>query len=79
MSSLLVGLRVLHAQTRQPGLVIGKPESIGYRRSLVPVAIEGTTRTEYWILKHVIVRPVLEQFPAMGGEFRPRRGYPLNL
>lgn len=79
MSSLLVGLRVRHTLTLACGLVIGMPETIGFRRSLVPVAIEGSTRTEYWALKHVVVRPTIEQFPAMGGEFEPRKGYPLCI
>lgn len=76
---MLVGLRVMHALTSQNGLVIGKPESIGYRRSLIQVAIEGSTRNEYWALKHTLVRPTAEQFPAMGGTFTPRKGYPLHV
>lgn len=79
MSSMLVGLRVMHALTSQCGLVIGKPEVIGRNRSLIPVAIEGSTRTEYWSIKHTIVRPTVDQFPAMGGTFVPRKGYPLHI
>lgn len=79
MSSMLVGLRVIHALTSKCGLVIGKPETIGFRRALVPVAIEGSTRTEYWALQHVLVRPTIEQVPSMGGEYHPPKGYPLNI
>lgn len=79
MSSVLIGLRVVHALTSQSGLVIGKPEAIGYNRSLVPVAIEGSTRTELWPLKQIKVRPAAEQLAAMGGNFQPRKGYPLHV
>lgn len=79
MSSILIGLRVVHALTSQSGLVIGRPEAVGYQRSLVPIAIEGSTRTELWPIKHIKVRPTADQLPAMGGKYQPRKGYPLHV
>ena len=79
MKSLLVGLRVLNRLDGRAGFVIGKPEALGTRFSLVPVVIEGSTRNELWPEHWIDVRPTKEQFPALGGRFKAAAGYPLRL
>lgn len=79
MRSLLIGLRVINRMDGRPGFVVGKPEALGTRFSLVPVVIEGSTRNELWPEDWIDVRPTNEQFPALGGRFKPAPGYPLRL
>ena len=50
----------------------------GWNRALVPVVVEGTTRTELWPLSRVVVRPDIDQCKKLGGEYKPPAGYPLN-
>lgn len=78
MKSFLVGLRVVNRLDGRPGFIIGKPEVMGTRFSLVPVLIEGSTRNELWPEHWIAVRPSKEQFPALGGSFQPTPGYPLR-
>lgn len=72
------GLRITHRLTHQSGLVIGSAEASG-RFSLVPVALEGSTRRELWPLHLIQQRPRLQQFKALGGSFKAPSGYPLRL
>lgn len=79
VKSFLVGLRVLNRLDGRPGFVIGKPESMGTKFSLVPVVVEGSTRTELWPEHWIDVRPTAEQFPALGGRYQAAAGYPLRM
>lgn len=77
MASLRLGERVTHAVDGRSALIIGKAEAAGWNRALILVAIEGSTRNEYWPLRHVVSRPKREQVPALGGRFQPPKGFPL--
>jgi len=79
MKSFLVGLRVVNRLDGRPGFIIGKPEAIGTRFSLVPVVIEGSTRNELWPEHWIDVRPSKEQFPGLGGQYKAAPGYPLRI
>ena len=78
MPDLQLGHRVFHSSDGRPGFVIGKPEMAGWNRALVPVVVEGTTRTELWPLSRLVVRPDIDQCKKLGGEYKPPAGYPLN-
>lgn len=77
MTSLRLGERVTHAVDGRGALVIGKTEATGWNRALVLVAIEGSTRNEYWPLRYAISRPKRDQVPALGGCYQPPNGFPL--
>ena len=79
MPTLRLGERVTHAIDGRSGLVIGRTEATGWNRALVLVAIEGSTRNEYWPLRHTVARPKPEQVPALGGRFQPPKGFPLII
>ena len=72
-------LRMRPRASQVAGFVIGKPEALGTRFSLVPVVIEGSTRNELWPEHWIDVRPTKEQFPALGGRFKAAAGYPLRI
>jgi hypothetical protein len=79
MRSPLLGLRVRHCRTGQPAFVVGRAQCTGIRHALVPVTLEGSTRTELWPESWIVVRPTAEQFAANGGQFTAPAGYPLRL
>ena len=71
------GTRVQHRATGALAMVSGKPEP--FKRSyLLPVAIEGTTRTELWPAALVMPLAKRDQLVAMGGLITPPKGYPLT-
>lgn len=71
------GTRVKHRASGALAMVSGKPEP--FKRSyLLPVAIEGTTRTELWPAGLVVPLPKTDQLLAMGGLITPPKGYPLT-
>ena len=71
------GTRVRHGATSVVGLVAGKPEPFK-RTYLLPVTIEGTTRTELWPAGLIEPLPKAQQLIAMGGKVQPPKGYPLT-
>ncbi len=77
LRSIMLALRVVHAIDGHPGFVVGKPEVDGCRRSLVRIAVEGSTRYELWPLHLLQVRPTKDQHIAMGGKYQAPKGYPL--
>lgn len=79
MQRVQVGHRVTHANDGRSGLVVGRVEGTGWNKALVPIAIEGSTRNEFWPLSQVVLRPKHEQVIGMGGKFQPPKGYPLNI
>lgn len=79
MRAPLLGLRVRHHRSGQPAFVVGKPQHTGIRHALVPVVLEGSTRSELWPESWIAVRPLADQFPAHGGRFCAPAGYPLRL
>lgn len=78
LPTLHPGMRVRHMVTDRAGFVVGRPEAIGAADSLVPVAVEGTTRIELWPLRLTKVRQKREQPVALGGNFKPPQGFPLH-
>ena len=77
MSELKIGHRVIHRNTGQAGFVVGSSVK-GWKRGLVSVNLEGSTRTEDWPTSQVKLRPSSEQLVVHGGEFVPPKGFPLN-
>lgn len=75
---LPLGTRVRHAVSKVPGLVVGRPELTGLSFSLVPITLEGSTRTELWPDHMVESRPKRDQPVALGGQFKAPEGYPLR-
>ncbi len=71
--------RVLHASDGRHGFVVGRVQGTGWNRALVPVSIEGSTRTEYWPLTRVILRPQKDQLTKLGGNYNPPKGFPLII
>ena len=71
------GTRVRHGSTGALGLVTGKPEP--FKASyLLPITIEGTTRTELWPAGLIDPLPKEQQLKAMGGCLSAPKGYPLT-
>ena len=77
-NELALGTRVRHSRTRLSGLVVGRPEHTGLLFALVPIALEGSTRTELWPEHLIEVRPRRDQPVALGGQFKAPEGYPLR-
>jgi hypothetical protein len=73
-----LGLRVRNRLDGRTALIVGRPETFGTRRSLLPVTIEASTRTELWADHWIEPRPQREQPLALGGTYTPPAGYPLN-
>ena len=71
--------RVTHASDGRNGFVVGRVQGTGWNRALVPVSIEGSTRNEYWPLNRVQIKPLKDQLVALGGNFEPPKGFPLNI
>ncbi len=78
MPELQLGQRVLHASDRRYGWIIGHVEKTGWNKALVRIAVENSTRFEYWPLTRVVLRPLAEQLVGMGGSYEPPKGFPLN-
>tara|TARA_B100000925_G_scaffold90808_1_gene65823 strand:- start:101 stop:343 length:243 start_codon:yes stop_codon:yes gene_type:complete len=74
---LALGMRVRHKATGQSGLIVG-PSQHGIGYSLIPVALENSTRQEVWPEHLCVKRRVREQLPAHGGNYKPPKGFPLN-
>lgn len=72
------GLRVKHARSGRIAMVSGRPEPKG-NTQLIPVTLEGTTRTELWPAGLTLVLPVQQQSKALGGTLELPPGYPLRL
>lgn len=79
IAALKPGLRVRHAHDARTGFIVGRPEHLGSRIALVPVAIEGTTRQELWPETQLQPLPRAQQHLALGGRYQAPRGYPLCL
>lgn len=75
----LLGMRVVNLLDQRTGLVVGKPETMGTRYSLIPVTVESSTRTELWPEHWIEFLPKRQQFPAHGGRFQAPAGYPLRV
>jgi hypothetical protein len=59
-------------------MVCGRPEPKG-NTQLIPVTLEGTTRTELWPAGLTLVLPLKQQGKALGGALDLPPGYPLRL
>ncbi len=73
MKEFRLGHRVRHQLDGRNGFVISQPYN-----NLVPVSIEGSTRKELWALNNTKLRPINEQLVALGGKFKPPKGFPLH-
>lgn len=79
LAPIRVGMRVTCKIDGRGGFVVGSPESGTDRRSLAWIAVEGSTRLEYWPRCWILPRPEPQQLVAMGGKYIPPAGYPLLI
>ena len=68
-SDIKIGLRVKVRSNGLNALVVGTPEYYTPRAKLVRIKYENSTRYEYMITKQLIALPLVEQYPALGGEY----------
>tara|TARA_R100000742_G_C4160006_1_gene1968 strand:- start:164 stop:406 length:243 start_codon:yes stop_codon:yes gene_type:complete len=78
MSDLKLGHRVKHKVDKRQGMVIGAHQVTGVNDILVPIAIEESTRKELWPIDQIEKLPKKLQLTALGGEFKPPKGFPFN-
>ena len=69
-SDIKIGLRVKVRSNGLNALVVGTPEYYTPRAKLVRIKYENSTRYEYMITKQLTALPIVEQYPALGGEYR---------
>ena len=74
MSIFKLGPRVTNNVDGRDGFIVSSPYN-----KLVPVAIEQSTRKELWPEVQVTLKPQEEQLIVMGGEYKPPKGFPLNI
>ena len=79
MKDLKLGHRVEHKADGRRGMVFGHQENKGVKDLLFPIALEGSTRKEFWPVDQIILLPKAEQLIALGGNFNPPKGFPLNI
>lgn len=77
MPELQLGHRVFHTSSERYGFVVGNVQITGWNKALVPIAVEGSTRFEYWPLRRTKLRPLAEQLIGMGGSYKSPKGFPL--
>ena len=68
-SDIKIGLRVKVRSNGLNALVVGTPEYYTPRAKLVRIKYENSTRYEYMITKQLTALPLVEQYPALGGEY----------
>tara|TARA_R100001463_G_scaffold16069_3_gene41767 strand:+ start:8350 stop:8592 length:243 start_codon:yes stop_codon:yes gene_type:complete len=78
MKDLKLGHRVKHKTDGRQGMVFGAQQKIGVEDILVPIALEGSTRKELWPIDQFKLLPKPQQLVALGGNFVPPKGFPLN-
>ena len=75
-SDISIGLRVRVSSNDMTALVVGPPEYYTPRAKLVRIKYENSTRFEYMINHQLDALPVIEQYPALGGEYvRPENSF----
>ena len=74
MSIFKLGQRVTNNVDGRDGFIVSSPYN-----KLVPVAIEQSTRKELCPEVQVTLKPQEEQLIVMGGEYKPPKGFPLNI
>ncbi len=75
-SDIQIGLRVRVSSNNMTALVVGNPEYYTPRAKLVRIKYENSTRFEYMINHQLDALPVIEQYPALGGEYvRPENSF----
>jgi hypothetical protein len=72
------GTRVRSTLDGRLALICGSPERARADLVLVPVMVEGSTRSELWATHRTELLPSVEQFAALGGRKRAPAGYPLT-
>lgn len=70
-TDIKLGLRVRVATNDMTALVVGRPEYYTPRAKLVRIKYENSTRYEYMINHHLTALPKEEQYPALGGNYKP--------
>lgn len=79
MPEYQLGHRVTHASDERCGFVVGRVQGAGWNKALLPVAVEQSTRFEYWPVTQVRLRPLAEQLTGLGGSYSPPKGFPLLI
>ena len=75
-SDIQIGLRLRVSSNNMTALVVGDPEYYTPRAKLVRIKYENSTRFEYMINHQLDALPVIEQYPALGGEYvRPENSF----
>ena len=75
-NEIQIGLRVRVSSNDMTALVVGTPEYYTPRAKLVRIKYENSTRFEYMINHQLTALPVIEQYPALGGEYvRPENSF----
>lgn len=68
-SDIKIGLRVKVRSNDLTALVVGTPEYYTPTAKLVRIKYENSTRYEYMITKQLTALPLVQQYPALGGEY----------
>lgn len=76
VQNIEVGLRVKVTNNGLTALVVGKPEYYTSKAKLVRIKYENSTRYEYIVNNQIESLPIIEQYPALGGNYcRPVNGF----
>ena len=73
-SKIQLALRVRVKRNGSIALVVGKPEYYQSHLKLVRIKYENSTRYEYMISNQIEPLPLEQQYPALGGEYKPLSG-----
>ena len=68
-SDIHIGLRVRVQSNSMTALVVGSPEYYTPKSKLVRIKYENSTRYEYMINHQLEPLPVVDQYPALGGQY----------
>lgn len=68
-SDIQIGLRVRVQSNDMTALVVGSPEYYTPKSKLVRIKYENSTRYEYMINHQLEALPVVDQYPALGGQY----------
>ena len=68
-SDIKIVLRVKVLSNDLTALVVGTPEYYTPTAKLVRIKYENSTRYEYMITKQLTALPLVQQYPALGGEY----------
>ena len=76
VQNIEIGLRVKVTNNDLTALVVGKPEYYTPKAKLVRIKYENSTRYEYIVNNQIEPLPIIEQYPALGGNYcRPENDF----